>query len=123
MRNTVLGSIIIVAAVSLPAFAASSTSNGQVSVAQVVDMIDKSASDGTSRNISIAYLSGVGEAAGLLIQEAAKRGISLQCSGRLELSASHALNAVKTSTDESQWQEMAATPIIVADMLARAGCH
>jgi hypothetical protein len=42
--------------------------------------------------------------------------------GTLELSGEQALAAVKATTGEASWQETAATPVIVADMLARAGC-
>lgn len=121
MRQLALFPTLLVTVFSQPALAASSTSSGQVSVAQVVEMIEKSGSDRSYRNIALAYFSGVGEAAGVLMQEAASKGISMECSAPLELSTDHAMAAV-TAGGEGNWQETAATPLILADMLARAGC-
>ncbi|HEY8357885.1 MAG TPA: hypothetical protein VIL30_10535 [Ramlibacter sp.] len=122
MHQLTLIIAVFTATLSLPTLAASSTSNGQVSVAQVVEMIGKSGSNRAFRNISIAYLAGVGETAGLLIQQAASMGLPTGCPAPLELSGEQALAAVKASGGEANWQETAATPVIVADMLARAGC-
>lgn len=122
MRHIAVSILVLVSNLSQPSLAASSTSTGQVSVAQVVEMIEKSGSDRAFRNIALAYLSGVGEAAGILIGEAASRGISHGCQHPLELSSTQALAAVKASSGEGAWQETPATPVILADMLDRAGC-
>ena len=122
MHRLVLTTTLVAATLAHPSHAATSTSTGQVSVTQVVEMIDKSGSDRAFRNIALAYLAGVGETAGLLIEEGVRRGMPMVCSTHLELSATQALAAVKASGEEATWQEIAATPVIVADMLARAGC-
>lgn len=122
MHRAALAIVVLTTALSHTAIAASSTSNGEVSVAQVVEMIDKSGTDRAYRNIAIAYLAGVGETAGALVEEAAGMGLVSGCIAPLRLSHENVLAAVKASGDQSQWQETSATPIIVADMLARAGC-
>lgn len=115
--------ILLSIALCLPAQSAPSTSAGQISVAQVIDLIQRSPSDNGARNAAMAYLSGVGEATGLLIASARERASdSIVCSGALGMSSQAALAAL-SRLDPQSWAETAATPILVDDMLARADCR
>ena len=105
--------------------AASSTSMGQVSVAQVLEMVTLSRSDPAARTTVIAYLAGVGEATGLVMAQAQQRGATpVHCTGSFNLDENAAAAALAAAVpDQSQWAETAATPIIIADMFSRAGCR
>lgn len=108
---------------ALPAKAAPSTAAGEISVAQVVDLIARSSTDNAARNAAVAYLAGVGEATGLLLEKASGRpqgGIT--CVRSLGISGEAALAAL-SRTDKAIWKQTAATPILVNDMLNRAGCR
>lgn len=103
--------------------AAPTTSNGQISVAQVIEMVDLSKVDASARNAVIAYLAGVGEATGLLFAEGRNHGSTFNCSQTINLSEEVAVAALNAAApDRSAWAETPATPIIIADMFARGGC-
>ena len=112
-------------AISGTAQAAPSTSNGQVSVAQVLEMVTLAKSDPAARTTVIAYLAGVGEATGLMMAEAQRRGAdSVHCTNAFNLDENVAVAALSAAApDQSKWPETAATPIIIADMFSRAGCR
>ena len=105
--------------------AASSTSKGQISVAQVLEMVTLAKSDPAARTSVIAYLAGVGEATGLMMSEAQARGASaVHCTSSFNLDENVAVAALSAAApDQSAWTETAATPIIIADMFSRAGCR
>ena len=109
----------------VPAQAASSTSKGQISVAQVLDMVTLAKSDPAARTTVIAYLAGVGEATGLMMSEAQQRGAEpMHCTNSFNLDENVAVAALSAAApDQSAWSETAATPIIIADMFSRAGCR
>jgi len=108
---------------ALPATALPSTAAGETSVAQVVDLIQRSSTDTAARNAAMAYLAGVGEATGLLIKEAGVRAPdSITCARPLGISSDAALAAL-SRTDKASWKQTAATPILVNDMMGRAGCR
>ena len=108
---------------ALPVQATPTTPTGAISVAQVVDLIQRSPQDNAARNAAMAYLAGVGEATGLLVAEAGRRAhVSISCARPLGISSSAALAAL-SHTDRGQWDKTAATPILVEDMLSRADCH
>lgn len=117
--------LLLAASAMTPAHAASSTSKGQISVAQVLEMITRAQSDAGARTTVIAYLAGVGEATGLMMSEAQARGAApVHCSNAFNLDESVAVAALSAAApDEAQWSETAATPIIIADMFNRAGCR
>ncbi|MBB3773592.1 hypothetical protein FHS55_004234 [Angulomicrobium tetraedrale] len=107
---------------ALPAQANPSTLTGAISVAQVVDLIQRSPQDNAARNAAMAYLAGVGETTGLLVAEAGQRSsVSIACARPLGISSSAALAALSRA-DKGTWDKTAATPILVEDMLSRAGC-
>ncbi|MEO5807064.1 chlorophyllide reductase [Devosia sp.] len=106
-----------------PAQAAATTSKGQISVAQVMEMVDLSKTDPMARNAVIAYLAGVGEASGIVFAQGRQRGSTLQCGKTISLSEDTAVSALTAAaTERANWTETAATPIIIADMLARGQC-
>ncbi len=108
---------------ALPAEATPTTPAGEISVAQVVDLIQRSPKDTAARNAAIAYLAGVGETTGLLVAEAERRSsVSITCARPLGISSVAAF-AVLSRTDKATWTKTAATPILVEDMLNRAGCR
>lgn len=108
-----------------PAHAASSTSKGQISVAQVMEMATRAQSDAAARTAVIAYLAGIGETTGLMMSEAQARGAApVHCTGAFNLDESVAIAALSSAVpDQALWTETAATPIIVADMFSRGGCR
>lgn len=112
-------------AVLLPgsALSAPSTSAGRISVAQVLELIEKSASDSAARQTLIAYLAGIGETAGLLFaEEAVVRAALVSCQRAMVLTPEHVRLAVSEATG-SALSETPATPIILEDMFERAGCR
>lgn len=118
-----LVALLMLAAAPVPALADKSTSAGQISVAQVVDVLNGAESDERSRQILSAYLAGLGEAAGLLIGNTKSYGASLSCARPLLLdvkSVSAALS--KSAGSQETWVETPATPIIIGDLMERAGC-
>ncbi|HWJ71655.1 MAG TPA: chlorophyllide reductase [Kaistia sp.] len=101
-----------------PAQAAPSTPGGAISVAQVAEMLDQASSNRTAQQVLTAYLGGIGETAGVLV------GLgSAACRRPLSLSAEEARHAIAAASAAGQARTLAATPLIVRDMLARAGCR
>lgn len=104
-------SILVVAA---PAGAEPSTQTGAISVAQVTQMLDQAPGNRMAQQVLTAYLAGVGEAAGVLVDLG-----DAPCRRPLTLSAEEARHAIGAAPART----FAATPLIVSDMLARAGCR
>lgn len=100
---------------SAPALAASSTASGRIAIGQVRQMLDKAPTDPAARQLLIAYLAGVGEAASAIADIGA-----LPCRSPLSLDAASVRRAIGGRKDGA---EIAATPLIVRDMLMRAGCR
>lgn len=113
-----LALIIGAAAVILttPSRAAPSTSRGQISVAQVLQMLEKSPTDQTARQVLTAYLAGVGEATSAVTSIG-----GATCRAPLSLNADNARQALKTIAARDM-AETPATALIVKDLLNRAGC-
>lgn len=109
----------------LPAHAAPTTSTGRISVTQVMEMVDLARTDAKARNTIIAYLAGIGETAGLMVSEAVARGARpVNCTKSFNLSEDVAVAALKAGApDGANWNEIPATPLILADLFARAGCN
>jgi len=105
--------------------AAPTTSKGQISVAQVLEMVDLARSDPAARMTVIAYLAGVGETAGILLSEGQQRGATpMACARSFTLDESVAAAALRAAApDQARWIETPATPIVIADLFARAGCR
>lgn len=119
-------SLLALVALSIsPALAAPTTSTGRISVTQVMEMVQRARGDATARNTVVAYLAGVGETAGLMVSEAVARGATpLKCTQSFNLSEDVALAALSAGApDTASWAETPATPIILADLFARAGCN
>lgn len=100
-----------------------STSRGQISVAQAMTILDQAATNPAARQTLTAYLAGTGETAGWLLDVATDQGLLRHpCTRRLSLDDKSARQALG-STAPGLAAETAATPLIVADMLKRAGCR
>lgn len=103
-----------------PVCAQPSTSRGQISVAQVKAMLDQAATNPTARQTLTAYLAGAGETAGWLLDAGRDHGAP-PCARRLTLDAQQARDAIASAGNGAT--ETPATPLIVRDMLKRAGCR
>ncbi|UDL90871.1 hypothetical protein LGH82_06160 [Mesorhizobium sp. PAMC28654] len=75
-RKIALAAIGAVAASMLPFTAAAvpSTAKGQVSVGQVMEMIARADSSPIAKQTLVAYVAGVGEAAGVIVDTIGNRG-------------------------------------------------
>lgn len=104
------------------AHAQPSTSRGQISVAQVRAMLDQAATNPSARQALTAYLAGAGETAGWLLDAARDRGVlRAPCKRSLSLDADQARAAIAGASGTAP-TDTPATPLIVSDMLKRAGC-
>ncbi|WP_407528305.1 chlorophyllide reductase [Methylobacterium oryzisoli] len=128
MRRTFRPSaaLMVASLASAPCLAAAgtpSTAEGRISVAQVAAMLDEAPRNPTARQVLTAYLAGLGEATGALVQAARPRertsGLCRTALGIDDGAARRVLAAV----DRERRAETPATPLLVADMLARAGCR
>lgn len=113
--NTTFAALLMGA---LPSSAAPSTSRGQISVAQVMDMLDKAPAEKAAQQVLTAYLAGVGETAGMLAGAAGSTSVG--CKSALTLNDKSVRQALETSQNNAS--ETPATPLIVRDMFSRAGC-
>lgn len=81
-------------------------------------MLDEAPADRTAQQILTAYLAGVGEAASAVLH---RSGVS--CKAAASLSAGDVRHAIGAAAAGSDPAETPATPLIVQDMLDRAGCR
>lgn len=102
----------------VPAHAEPSTSSGSISVAQVVQMLDQAPANPMAQQVLTAYLGGVGETLGTVIEA---EGTS--CRRPFTLTAQDVRSAIAAASGGAKARQVAATPLIVRDMMARAGCH
>ena len=98
--------------------AAPSTSQGQVSVTQVMEMLDKAPAERTAQQVLTAYLAGVGETAAAMVRLG-----STVCRAPLGLSTATVRQAIRGAAAGEDAGETAATPLIIRDMLDRADCR
>lgn len=122
---TRLRPFLLVSALALAGPALAQSTTGDISVAQVMEALENAPANDHARQLLTAYLSGIGETTGALLVQAADRGLAVPgCRGSISLSWDGVAHALTEGVpDAGQWQSTPATPIIVADMLARAGCH
>jgi hypothetical protein len=102
-----------------PLSAAPSTSRGQISVAQVMEMLEKAPTEKAAQQVLTAYLAGVGETASMVAGTGG--ALPIGCKSVLTLNDRNVRQALAASGNVSA--ETAATPLIVRDMLSRAGCN
>jgi hypothetical protein len=107
---------------SSPSIAVPSTAQGQVSVAQVIEMLDEAPTERVARQVLMAYLSGLGEAAGVLLTAGNNTKLA-RCSKALSLSDAQARQALAAASRRKDRNEIAATPLLLSDMVRRAGCR
>lgn len=103
--------------IPLPSFARSIRMSA-MSGAQVVQMLDQASTNRTAQQLLTAYLAGIGEAAGAVIDSGGAK-----CQRPLTLAVQDVRRAIITVSGAQQAKRVAATPLIVRDMLARAGCR
>ncbi|MDE1148392.1 MAG: hypothetical protein PW843_17535 [Azospirillaceae bacterium] len=94
------------------------TPGGAISVAQVNQMLDQAPTNGIARQVLTAYLAGVGETVGVMIAT----GGGATCQQPFSLTAQDVRAALGTAGNGLQAGAVAATPLIVHDMLNRAQC-
>ncbi|MDI4236262.1 chlorophyllide reductase [Bradyrhizobium sp. Arg237L] len=124
MLNRLTAGIASVFVLIAAAHAQPSTSRAQISVAQVKAMLDQASTNPTARQVLTAYLAAAGETAGWLLDAARDQGLPLPpCARRLTLDAKNARDAIEGAPNTAPSTETAATPLIVRDMLKRAGCR
>jgi len=117
---------LLLVAASAPAIAAtSSTSKGQISVAQVMQMLDRAGSDKHAGQLLQAYLGGVGESAGVLLNATDAKGKPyVSCSKPMGLNAGLVRDVLANGApDAKSWGETAATPLLVNALVSMAGCR
>lgn len=118
VSRTIPTTIAMWASCFVPVHAEPSTKTGAISVAQVVQMLNQAPSNRTAQQVLIAYLGGVGEAVGVVIDAG-----GTSCQRPLALTTQEVRAAIAAATTSAQANQIAVTPLIVRDMLARAGCH
>jgi len=117
---------LLTAAFAVPAMAeTSSTSTGQVSVAQVMDALDRSGSEDKAKQLLTAYLAGLGETAGIMLSATNAEGKPYVTCERAMVLDDKLVRVVlkKAAPDKARWTETAATPLIVSALVSRAGCR
>ena len=88
-----------------------------------MEMIEKADTSPIARQTLVAYVAGVGEAAGAIVDTIGNGSRTVSCRKSFSLdtgSVSAALEAGAPRQDS--WSPTPATPLIVADMVKRAGC-
>ncbi|MGU3493869.1 chlorophyllide reductase [Xanthobacteraceae bacterium A53D] len=118
VSQILLPALACVLLLSVPAHAAPSTAQGRISVPQVIQMLDSAPSDRTAHQVLTAYLSGVGEAAGAVVDMG-----RASCRQPLGLSAADVRAAIGPAAGRPDATQVPATPLIVQAMLERAGCR
>ncbi|KQW86004.1 hypothetical protein ASC89_02770 [Devosia sp. Root413D1] len=117
---------LLLVAVTAPAIAAtSSTSKGQISVAQVMQMLDRAGSDQHAGQLLQAYLGGVGESAGVLLNATDAKGKPyVSCSKPMALNAGLVRDVLANGAPNAEsWGETAATPLLVNALVSMADCR
>ena len=117
---------LLLVAVTAPAIAAtSSTSKGQISVAQVMQMLDRAGSDPHAGQLLQAYLGGVGESAGVLLNATDAKGKPyVSCSKPMALNAGLVRDVLANGAPNAKsWGETAATPLLVNALVSMADCR
>lgn len=117
---------VLIAFAVAPAVAETpSTSTGRVSVAQVMDALDRAGSDDQAAQLLTAYLAGVGESAGVLLSATDAKGKPfVTCERPVALDDKLVRTVLKKAApDKAIWTETPATPLIVSALVSRAGCR
>jgi hypothetical protein len=125
-RGLVVAALMLAAAATSPALAETpSTPTGSISVAQVMDILDRASSERAALQLLQAYLGGVGEAAGVLVSATDQNGSRYaSCDRSITLDEALVRDAIaRAAPEKSNWTETPATPIIVNAMMQQAGCR
>lgn len=99
------------------------TGQGQISVAHVADLIARAGSEANARERLSFYLTSVAESAAHLLAQARSAGLSVSCTGSFSVGNDTAWAAISAGAPDTEtWPSIPATPIIIDDLLMRAGC-
>ncbi|WP_055047175.1 hypothetical protein [Devosia sp. A16] len=124
IRSSLIALLLV--ALAAPAIAATaSTSKGQISVAQVMQMLDRADTDKQAGQLLYAYLGGVGESAGVLLNATDAKGKPyVTCSKPLALDAGLVRDVLANGAPNTRsWGETAATPLLIDALVSLAGCR
>ncbi|RUX71240.1 chlorophyllide reductase [Mesorhizobium sp. M7A.F.Ca.US.006.04.2.1] len=124
-RRIAVAAIAIVAASITPfaAIALPSTATGRILVGQVMEMLDKADTSPVARQTLVAYVAGVGEAAGVIADTIGNGGL-VSCKSSFSLDTRAVRAALEAGAPrQGNWSQTPATPLIIADMVKRAGCR
>ncbi len=106
------------------AHALPSTATGRISVGQVMEMIEKANSSPIARQTLVAYVAGVGEAAGAIVDTIGNASRTVSCRRSFSLDTGSVRAALEAGAPrQDNWSQTPATPLIIADMIKRAGCR
>lgn len=126
IRCLAAATLALAAVAALPAQAAMpSTTTGQISVAQVMDVLERAGNDGDAALLLGAYLGGLGETANVLLSATdaeGKRYVTCERSMALDSGLVRSM-LKKAAPDRAVWGETPATPLIVSALVSRAGCR
>ena len=95
--------------------------SGPLSVAKILDLFDTVETDPEAGKLLFAYLSGIGESTGVLAAKAGQLGADLKCAHPFSLDIDSVQAALRRAGGAPD--QRAATPVIIEDMLSRAGCQ
>lgn len=115
---------LLLTALLAPGQASAASARNQVTVGEIARALDQADTDPTKRQMLTAYLAGLGEAVGIMLASAPQYGASITCERALALDfdvVARALSRARGSN--SARAETAATPLLVAEILDRAGCR
>eukprot|EP01035_Chromulina_nebulosa_P012067 gene12067-16098_t len=118
-----LAAIGFMAALVVPfaAHALQSTATGRISVGQVMEMIEKAGTSPIARQTLVAYVAGVGEAAGVIVDTIGNGSRTVSCQKSFSLDTGAVRAALEAGAPhQDSWSQTPATPLIVADMVKRA---
>ena len=112
---------LVISTALFPTVSPAAQAPGPITVKQVLELFDTTESDPEAGKLLFAYLSGIGETAGVVIAEARKSGAFSNCTGSLSLDGTSVEAALRKAGGDSA--KRAATPVILGDMFERAGCR
>ena len=124
-RQNTLAAVGFMTALVAPfsAHALPSTATGRISVGQVMEMIEKADTSPIARQTLVAYVAGVGEAAGAIVDTIGNGSRTMSCRKSFSLDTGSVRAALEAGAPrQDSWPQTPATPLIVADMVKRAGC-
>lgn len=118
------GALVLVGLSVFSAKAGEPTPDGRISVAQVMEMAGKAKENPMAMQVLMAYLTGVGETAGILLSAKGPNGQAyVSCRGELSMDESAMVAALEGAAPDAASQAVtAATPVLVNVIMMRGKC-